>query len=254
MSKQSISIALCGYGKMGQSIEKIMPDFPKLRLLGIKVKSLKDQNASQCFFYETSTFFEKADIIVDFSTPKAANEHLAAALLYKKPLLIGTTGLDEKTFQSLQEASKHIPVLIAANTSLGICVMSDFVKKAATLFGEEFDIEIHEVHHKHKKDAPSGTALMLGKAAAKGRNIDFEQAKIYPHDKERVKGNIGFSVSRGGSVVGVHSISFIGEDEIFTLSHKGLTRSLFARGALRLTELLVEKQPGFYSINDLYHL
>jgi 4-hydroxy-tetrahydrodipicolinate reductase len=168
------------------------------------------------------------------------------------PILIGTTGLDELADQRIASAAKKIPVLRAANTSLGVALLAELTERAARVLGPDWDIEIAEAHHRMKADAPSGTALMLGEAAAKGRNEPMKAERGRDGTGlKRETGAIGFVSIRGGTVAGDHDVMFLGSDERLILSHRAENRMIFARGALAAARFLVGKPAGLYSMRDV---
>lgn len=183
----------------------------------------------------TPTFGGKCDLVIDFSTPAGTETAIQIALREGAALLVGTTGLPEATRQVLEAAARRIAVLPAPNTSVGVAVCAWLVEQAARLLGPDCRVEIVESHHRHKRDAPSGTALMLAAAAEQGG------AAITPPQIHSL---------RGGDVVGEHTIRFAVEGEYVELTHRATSRSLFARGALRAGRWLVSQPPGFYSIRD----
>lgn len=192
------------------------------------------------------------DVLVDFSAPDALQKSLERAVSAGIPILIGTTGLDESASSKIAEAAKAIAVLRSANTSLGVAVLSDLVERAARTLGPEWDIEILEMHHRNKADAPSGTALALGDAASRGRGtaIRAERGRDGTGLK-RQQGAIGFASLRGGTVAGEHDVIFAGPEERLILSHRADSRMIFARGALAAARFLVGKPAGLYSMRDV---
>lgn len=195
---------------------------------------------------------DHADVLVDFSAPAALQANLDRAVSAGVPILIGTTGFDELADQRITAAAKEVPVLRAANISLGVALLADLVERAARVLGPEWDIEIAETHHRNKADAPSGTALMLGEAAARGRDheLNAERGRDGTGLK-RETGAIGFASLRGGSVAGDHDVLFLGPDERLILSHRAESRMIFARGALAAARFLVGKPAGLYSMRDV---
>lgn len=195
---------------------------------------------------------DHGDVLVDFSSPGALQASLERALSAGIPVLIGTTALDELADERIAAAAKEIAVLRAANTSLGIALMSELVERAAEVLGADWDIEIAETHHRMKADAPSGTALALGEAAARGRGLDMNAERGRDgKELKRGRGTIGFASLRGGTVAGDHDVMFLGSDERLILSHRAENRMIFARGALAAARFLVGKQPGVYSMRDV---
>ena len=201
--------------------------------------------------------FTKIDGVIDFTVPAAT---LALAELSAQARIvhvIGTTGIDAEGDAKILAAARHARVVKSGNMSLGVNLLASLVRKAAASMGEEFDIEILEMHHKHKIDAPSGTALLLGKAAAQGRGIDLAQRSVRSRDGHtgaRVPGDIGFATLRGGSVVGEHTVMFAGVAERIELTHKAESRDIFARGAVKAALWAMDKKPGLYAMTDVLGL
>jgi len=190
--------------------------------------------------------------MIDFSSPTGLQASLDRAVSGGIPILIGTTGLDDFAGRRIAAASKDIAVLQAANTSLGVALLSDLVERAAKVLGPEWDIEVLEMHHRLKADAPSGTALALGDAAARGREtkIKAERGRDGTGLK-RGEGAVGFASLRGGTVAGDHDVIFAGPEERLILSHRAESRMIFARGALAAARFLVGKPAGVYSMRDV---
>ena len=198
-----------------------------------------------------------ADGIVDFAAPAASVEMAALAAQARIAHVIGTTGLSEQDLEKIAAAARHAPIVRSGNMSLGVNLLAGLVRAAAKALGTEFDIEIVEMHHRMKVDAPSGTALMLGEAAAQGRQIDLASHSERGRDGitgARKTGDIGFAALRGGTVIGEHSAIFAGEGERIVLSHHAEDRSLFARGALKAALWARDRKPGFYSMADVLGL
>ena len=192
------------------------------------------------------------DVLVDFSSPTALSSSVERATISGTPLLVGTTGLDSTADRLLADAAERIAVLRAANTSLGVAVLADLVERAAAMLGTEWDVEISEIHHRHKADAPSGTALALGEAAARGRRSELRAERGRDGTGlSRRPGAIGFASVRGGSVAGDHDVLFLGSDERLILSHRAENRMIFARGALAAARFLAGKPAGHYSMRDV---
>jgi 4-hydroxy-tetrahydrodipicolinate reductase len=200
---------------------------------------------------------EAADVLIDFSTPAALPAVLAAAEAARRPLVIGTTGLDAVAHDAIDAAAMAIPVLQAANMSLGVNLLAHLVREAAARLGPDWDVEIAEMHHRHKADAPSGTALLLGEAAAAGRGIDLAGNSDRGRDGitgARGTGRIGFAALRGGSVAGDHLVILAGEGERLELGHRAESRAIFARGALRAALWLADMPAGRYTMADVLEL
>ena len=195
---------------------------------------------------------DHGDVLVDFSAPDALQKSLDRAVSAAIPVLIGTTGLDELADQRIAAAAKEIAVLRAANTSLGVALLGELVERAARVLGPDWDVEIAETHHRMKADAPSGTALLLGDAAARGRATDLKAERGRDGTGlKRAPGSIGFASLRGGTVAGDHDVMFLGPDERLMLSHRAENRAIFARGALAAARFLVDRPAGLYSMRDV---
>eukprot|EP01039_Chlorochromonas_danica_P014436 gene14436-16852_t len=249
-------------GRMGQLIiEQIKKD--DLFILAAATTSannplLGTMVADHVFLHPNpEELFTKGQVVIDFTKPDLLEEHLRLAVQHKTKFIIGTTGLAAEHKEMLLEASKQIPILYASNTSMGVTLMKVITTQIAKVLGPEFDIEIDEIHHRHKVDAPSGTSLSLGEAAAKGRAVSLRDVACFErhgHTGPRPVGQIGFSVRRGGSVVGDHTVSFIGEDESIEITHKGISRSLYAKGAVTAAHWLCDKSNGLYNMEDVLGL
>jgi len=199
----------------------------------------------------------QCDVAVDFSSPDGLVATLKAARREKVPLLIGTTGLEAEHFAAIKEAAQDIPVLQTGNTSLGVTLLAALVREAAARLADDWDIEIVEMHHRGKVDAPSGTAKLLGEAAAEGRGIDLADNREAGRDgitEARQSGAIGFASLRGGTVAGEHSVILAGEDERLVLSHIAQDRMIFARGAVKGALWLQGQPHGRYTMNDVLGL
>ncbi|MEO5809309.1 MAG: 4-hydroxy-tetrahydrodipicolinate reductase [Sphingomicrobium sp.] len=196
---------------------------------------------------------DHGDVLVDFSAPDALGKNLDRAVSAGVPILVGTTGLGPEHEAMLAEAARTTPVLRAANTSLGVALLSDLVERAAKLLGPDaWDIEIVETHHSNKADAPSGTALMLGEAARRGRGgKGAEERGRDGTGLVRAVGAIGYASLRGGTVAGDHDVLFLGPGERIILSHRAESRAIFALGALAAARFLVGKPAGIYSMRDV---
>ena len=198
-----------------------------------------------------------ADVLVDFSSPAALEATLDACVAANRPIVIGTTGLEERHHWLIDSAAQAIPVLQTGNTSLGVTLLAHLVRQAAASLDDDWDIEILETHHRMKVDAPSGTALLLGEAAAKGRGIALEGHSERGRDGitgKRAQGAIGFASLRGGTVAGEHSVHFLSDDERLTLSHSAENRTIFAKGALRAALWLIGQKPGRYGMAEVLGL
>ncbi len=206
---------------------------------------------------DVAALADKSDALVDFSAPAALKDNLHAAIGAGIPMLIGTTGLEERHHAAIDSAAGAIPVLQTGNTSLGVTLLSHLVAEAASRLGDDWDIEIVEMHHRNKVDAPSGTAKLLGEAAAQARGIDLAGMSESGRDGmtgARAKGAIGFAALRGGTIAGEHSVHFAGEQERITLTHLAENRMIFAHGAVKGAGWLLGKPAGRYSMQDVLGL
>ncbi len=195
-----------------------------------------------------------SDVLVDFSSPHALEANLDACIAAGKPIVIGTTGLEERHHYLIDDAARDIAVLQTGNTSLGVTMLAALVKQAASQLGDDWDIEIVEMHHRHKVDAPSGTALLLGEAAAKGRGIDLKTHSERGRDGitgARGIGAIGFASLRGGSVAGDHKVIFASDNERIEITHRAENRAIFASGAVKAAMWLTAQKAGRYGMNEV---
>jgi len=201
---------------------------------------------------DMKSFLNGCDVVIDFSLPDACETLLEAAMQTPKPLVIGTTGLSVHQLNLLKNASEVMPVLYATNMSLGVALLNKLVYQASAAL-EGFDIEIVEMHHRHKKDAPSGTALTLSESAAAGRGLDIDKVRVSGRDGnigERTKDEIAVMALRGGDIVGRHTVGFYNDGEFIELNHTATSRSTFSKGAIRAASWLSDKETGLYSISD----
>ncbi|WP_313442548.1 4-hydroxy-tetrahydrodipicolinate reductase [Novosphingobium sp.] len=198
-----------------------------------------------------------SDVLIDFSTPTALEANLDAAVDAGIPIVVGTTGLEERHHWLIDSAAQHIPVLQTGNTSLGVTLLAHLVREAASRLGEDWDIEIVETHHRMKVDAPSGTALLLGEAAAKGREVSLAETAVRARDGitgQREAGTIGFAALRGGTVAGDHTVHFLGDSERLSFSHLAENRTIFAKGAVKAAQWLTHKHAGRYTMPEVLDL
>lgn len=201
--------------------------------------------------------FQSADVVIDFTLPDATAKHADLAKKYGTALVVGTTGLSDDQQALIEQAAKTVPIVQAGNMSLGVNLIVGIARQVAETLGVDYDVDVLEMHHRHKVDAPSGTALMLGKAVADGRKVSLDDEGVFAregHTGPRPEGSIGFATLRGGDVVGDHSVIFAGPGERVELTHKASSRVIFARGALRAALWLKEKPPGIYSMQDVLGL
>ena len=239
----TIAVGIAGAkGRMGQMLIASLEAHPALTFAG-GIDRDDDAHA----------LFKRADVMIDFSSPAASVAHAALAAQYKKPLLIGTTGFSDAERLAIKNHSAQAPILISANTSLGVNVLINLVRRASEILGDDFDIEIFESHHAKKLDAPSGTALALGQAVADGLNVNLNEHKVTARDGHtgpRRQHDIGFSSLRGGDVVGDHTVFFYGAGERLELTHRATDRKIFADGALKVASWLSKQPKGFYTMDD----
>lgn len=232
-------------GRMGQALLKAVAEAGHEVSGGVDAGEQPGPLATRC------------DVLVDFSAPSALSANLAAARVAGTPLVIGTTGLEDEHHRMIDESAQYLPILQTGNTSLGVTLLAHLVKEAASRLGPDWDIEIVEMHHRMKVDAPSGTALLLGQAAAAGRGIDLASHKESGRDGitgARKEGTIGFAALRGGTVAGDHSVILAGDEERVTLTHNAENRMIFARGAVKAALWLIGKEPGRYTMPQVLGL
>lgn len=199
-----------------------------------------------------------SSVLIDFSAPDALERHLRIAVDADRPIVVGTTGLKPEHHAAIDEAARHVAVLQSANTSLGVNLLRGLVEQAAARLGPDWDIEVLEMHHRDKVDAPSGTALLLAQSAAKGRGSTLKELSRFDrmgdHPEGREEGTIGYASLRGGSVAGDHMVIFATEGERLELGHRAESRAIFARGAVKAAEWLAGKPAGRYTMQDVLGL
>lgn len=247
---QKIIISGCA-GRMGQVVEHICTADPDITIVaGFDVNPIARDYP---VFSSPADFSGEADAVIDFSNPAALDNLLAFCTEKKIPLVLATTGFSDAQLEQIKEASQQVAIFRSANMSLGINVLLELVKKAATVLGDSYDIEIVEKHHNRKVDAPSGTALMIADAAASGLN--FEPEYVYERHsvrQSRDKKEIGISAVRGGTIVGIHEIMFAGRDEIIEIKHTAMSREIFATGAVKAAKYMAAgRTPGMYDMSML---
>lgn len=239
-----IKIAVAGAsGRMGQSIIQSIEQSDKTTL-GVTLDKGDDLNS----------VIDQFDVLVDFTRPEATLDYLAVCVGAGKSMVIGTTGFDDAGLQMIKDAGTKIPVVFAPNMSVGVNLSLKLLEMAAKVIGEESDIEIVEAHHRHKVDAPSGTALKMGEVVANALGRDLSKCAVYGREgieKPRDRQTIGFSTIRGGDVVGEHTVSFFMEGERVEITHKASSRMTFANGAIRASAWLQGKPAGLYSMQDI---
>ena len=265
MLKIKIAVAGC-LGRMGQEIMSQILSNKKLLLVGgfehkshpminKKICDVSNINSDLIVLSEADQIIKKADVLIDFTTPNSTLLNIKKAAVNKTAIIIGTTGINNIQKNKIRSYSKKIPILMSSNMSIGVNLLFNIVQQTASaLKDSEYDIEISETHHKHKIDAPSGTALSLGEYAAAGRKTTLNKIKVMDRTKKNIKrkkGDIGFSVTRGGEIAGEHTVSFISANDRVDLVHKANNRSIFVSGAIEAAILISKKKNGFLSMKDL---
>jgi len=254
MKKINLGITGC-LGRMGQQLIKSSKTNKNFNLITLtESKVFNKKIAGIKLNLNTELAFKKIDVIVDFTVPKCTLEILKIASKLKKRVVIGTTGFTQKDEALIKQFSKKIPILKAGNMSLGINLLMYLTEITSKLLNEEYLSKVFEVHHKHKKDYPSGTALMLGKGIADGKNKNlydligkkFLNKKSFPYGKK-----INFNSVRKGKIIGEHEVAFSSGKEIIKLNHEAFDRTLYSDGALTAAKWLINKKPGLYSMRDL---
>ena len=254
MKKINLGVTGC-MGRMGRQIVRSIKVDKNFKLTAITENKITKKRISGLKVnLNTEQAFKKTNLIIDFSVPKCTLQVLKIALKLKKRIVIGTTGFTQKEERMIKNYSKKIPILKAGNMSLGINLLIYLTELTSKSLGSNFLSKIHEIHHRHKKDFPSGTALMLGKGIATGKNKNFYKLigkkflnkKKFPYGKK-----INFNSIRKGSVIGEHEVKFSSGKEIVSLNHVSFDRALYSEGALTASKWLMKKKPGLYSMRDL---
>jgi 4-hydroxy-tetrahydrodipicolinate reductase len=245
-------------GRVGKLLIEDLKTTDEMSLSSVYVRNSLDFaiDPSVLVTSDMKAFLNSCDIVIDFSLPEACEMLLEEAMNTPKPLVIGTTGLNTHQLNLLKEASEFMPILYATNMSLGVALLNKLVYQASAAL-EDFDIEIVEMHHRHKKDAPSGTALTLAQSAAVSRELDLDKVRVSGRDGnigERSKDEIAVMALRGGDIVGRHTVGFYNDGEFIELNHTATSRNTFSKGALRAGKWLADKEAGLYSISDCLEL
>ena len=257
MKKINLAVTGC-MGRMGQQIIKSTKLDRNFKLVGLtEIKRLNKKINGIEIDFNNEKAFKNSNLIIDFTVPKCTLQILEIAKKLKKRVVIGTTGFTRKEEDLIVKFSKKIPILKAGNMSLGINLLMYLTEISSSSLGKNFLSKIYEVHHKHKKDYPSGTALMLGRGIATGRNKNFYKIignkylnkKTFPY-----KNKINFNSIRKGEVIGEHEVKFSSGKEIITLNHEAFDRALYSEGALTAAKWLMKKKPGLYSMRDVLKL
>jgi 4-hydroxy-tetrahydrodipicolinate reductase len=244
-------------GRMGQAIALAAKDAGIIVAGGVDREGTQGDIAGQPIGHDATALAHACDVLIDFSVPAALAGHLAAAQAAGTAIVIGTTGLEPQHHAMIDAATQAIPVLQTGNTSLGVTLLAAVVRDVAARLGDDWDIEIIEMHHRHKVDAPSGTALLLGEAAAAGRGVALNDVSDRGRDGitgMRQPGHIGFAALRGGSVAGDHQVIFASEGERIEIGHRAENRGIFAKGAVRAATWLGDKTPGRYRMEQVLGL
>ena len=254
MKKINLTISGC-MGRMGQQLIKSSKSNNNFKLVALTENKVINKKVNG-IRPETNTkkAFETTDVVIDFTVPKCTLEILKIASKLKKRMVIGTTGFSTKEEEEIKNYSKNIPILKAGNMSLGVNLLMHLTEIASKSLNSDYLSKIFEIHHKHKKDYPSGTALMLGKGIANGKNKEldnlmgkkFLNKKKFPYGKK-----INFNSIRKGEIIGEHEVKFSCGKEIITLNHEAFDRALYSDGALLAAKWLMKKKPGLYSMRDL---
>lgn len=270
MAQDPLQVAIFGVsGRMGHALLAAIDAAPSISLSGATASANSrwlGKDASEAgggvmrnvlVEADPAVALRNAKVAIDFTLPEATASHVAACVAAQCPLVIGTTGHGEAVRAQISQAAQSIAIVMAPNMSLGVNLLLKLVELAAAKLDADYDIEVFEAHHRHKKDAPSGTALALGASAATGRGVQLADVAEYSRHGvtgARERGAIGFSVFRGGDVVGDHTVTFAGIGERIELSHRASDRLAFARGALRAAQWLIARQPGLYSMRHVLGL
>lgn len=244
-------------GRMGRAIAQLAGERGLTLAGGTDREGAGELAPGVAISADPAALAQRADVLIDFSVPAALPAHLDACVAAARPILIGTTGLEAEHHALIDAAARHIPVLQTGNTSLGVNLLAALVEQAAVGLGDDWDIEIVEMHHRHKVDAPSGTALLLGEAAARGRGIALADHSERGRDGitgARATGAIGFAALRGGSVAGEHQVIFATEGERIEIGHRAENRVIFARGAVKGALWLAGQPAGRYDMKAVLGL
>ncbi len=251
--KDMLKVGLCGCnGVMGRVVDNVISKMDDVEIV-FGIDRSVDKFENEYKVYEKAEQVDvSCDVIIDFSNPSNLYGLLNLCVAKKIPVVIATTGLTERQEENIMEASKYVPIFKSSNTSLGVNVLIDLVKKATSILGSDFDIEIVEKHHNKKMDAPSGTARMIANAV----NEEMDNAIEFKYGREggdckRQPKEVGIHAIRGGTIPGEHTVIFAGMDEIVEIKHEALSKSIFAKGAVDAAKFMVDKEVGLYNMNDL---
>lgn len=265
----SLKVTISGAaGRMGRTLVALTDEDEELELdgaleheghetVGVSVSSFTDADSDLAVSDDPANVLETTDVVVDFTHPDATERFLGLAEKTDTSLVIGTTGLNDEQTDLLESVAATVPVVKAPNMSVGVNLLANLVAEATETLGEGFDAEVLEMHHRHKEDAPSGTANMLAQTIADTRDLVLDEVRVDGRKGfvgERTSEEIGIAALRGGDVVGDHTVILAGEGERIELTHKASSRETFARGALRAAKFLRDQQPDLYSMKDVLGL
>jgi len=262
-----IKLTVCGAaGRMGSRIIALSKDYPEIKLVGAVESKDNPRLGNDAgvvagigqlgikIVDDIEKVIDNTDIAVNFTNPEATIEHLKIVKEYKKSIVIGTTGFDNNQISLIQETSKEIPIVLSPNMSIGVNLLFKILKDVAKVLGDDYDVEIIEVHHRMKKDAPSGTAIKIAKVISEALGRNFDEVAVYARKGiigERTKKEIGIQTVRAGDIVGEHTVIFGGLGERIEIVHKASSRDTFARGALKAVLWLYGKPAGLYDMGDV---
>jgi len=262
-----IKLTVCGAaGRMGSRIIALLKDYPEIKLVGAVESKDNPRLGNDAgvvagigqlgikIVDEIEKVIDNTDIAVNFTNPEATIEHLKIVKEYKKSIVIGTTGFDNNQISLIQETSKEIPIVLSPNMSIGVNLLFKILKDVAKVLGDDYDVEIIEVHHRMKKDAPSGTAIKMAKVISEALGRNFDEVAVYARKGiigERTKKEIGIQTVRAGDIVGEHTVIFGGLGERIEIVHKASSRDTFAMGALKAVLWLYGKPAGLYDMGDV---
>ncbi len=269
-TKEMINIGVIGAGgRMGRMLIEAVQDNPQTSLSAAierEGSSLIGADAGEVAAIERLNIkivddlvsvIDDIDVLIDFSLPDATEQNMQTCAEHKVAMVIGTTGFNEQQKQVLTEASKHIPIVYAGNYSTGVNLSLKLLGMAAKAFGNEADVEVIEAHHKHKIDAPSGTAYMMAQAVAEARGQNLKEVAVYGREGQtgaREAGSIGIHAIRGGEIIGDHTVMFIADGEVVEITHRARARMTFAAGAVRATTWVIQQKAGQYNMQDVLGL
>lgn len=261
MSRVTTVVLFGASGRMGQEILRIAPEQREIDIIAALVRlgsavgeePVWPARPSSLSYQVTLDPDQHAEVLIDFANAASFDSALALAVDREMAFVSGTTGLSEAQRAALEQASQVIPVLWSANFSIGVALLRRMAAEAAVILGADFDIEIIEAHHRHKRDAPSGTALTIGRAIAEARGHTLDEVGVFARDRHgegRSRGEIGFATIRGGDIVGDHTVLFAGDGERLEFTHRASTRAVFARGALLAARWIAGRSAGRYSLDQ----